>query len=602
MVLQQKGKAPIWGWATPGQTVVVETGWTRTSYKTVAGKDGAWKIAIPTPKADNRPYDLTVKAGADFKAFHDVVLGEVWLCSGQSNMEWQMAQSNAPGEVAMADYPMIRSVKVTKAMMPTPQTTSTGNWETCTPFTTNGFTAVGFYFGKRLHNELHVPIGLINSTWGGTEAELWTSREKILTLPEQSESLRARERVAAAYPALWRSYMNQQMLVDKGYGSYMNFDKDDSDWQSVTDGDWAKNGLADFHGVAWFRGTFELSAAQAKQLQLGAVDDTDETYINGVQVGSTDGWDQPRKYAVPAGTLKPGKNVITVRVVNPFGGGGFNFKSVTLDGKPVNASWRMKKGPSVEQLPVAPQNSSGGSGLFNGMINPLIPYSIKGAIWYQGESNVSRARQYEQMFPAMIQDWRERWNSNFPFYFVQIAPFIYNAGTASAELREAQRLSLRLPNTGMAVVADAVESVRDIHPKNKEVPGERLARWALHNDYGFKNLEVSGPLPASWQPHGSQFVVKFSHAAGLKPGRDGNGTLGGFQVAGADGVFHAATATIQGSNVVLTCASVQAPVAARYAWSEEFPPISQMLYNAAGLPASSFRTDNFRLQTQDIKW
>ena len=595
MVLQQKTTAPIWGWATPGAKVTLEVGWTNKSWNGTAGKDGRWQIDLPTPAADNKPYDLMIKSGDDFVALHNVVMGEVWIASGQSNMEWPMELVTAPGDMIMTDYPMIRHLKVQRNNAPNPVSDIAGSWEVCDPNTTKQFTAVGYHFALRLHQELKVPVGIVNTTWGGTEAELWTSREKLASLPEISEGLVRREREAAAYPALWKSYQTQQMLIDKGYGNWMNLDKDDSDWTPITNGFWTQNPLGDFKGVAWYRGTFEAAADGEASIATEGIDDIDETWLNGDLIGSTDGWDTPRRYK---GHVRKGKNVLTIRITNPYGEGGFDFSKVSISGVS-GIKWVMKKGPAQSELPAAPQSSSGASGLYNGMIHPLLPLAFKGAIWYQGESNVGRARQYETLFPAMITDWRERWGRVFPFYWVQIAPYAYNSDMASAELRDAQRLSLSLPKTGMALAADAVDDFRDIHPKNKRVPAGRLALHALKNEYGQKGIVASGPLPTKSWGSGQQFFVQFAHGEGM---HSKSGTLGGFQIAGEDGVFYPAAAVVQGDKVMLVSGRVSKPVAARYAWADAFPAVDQMLFNKAGLPASSFRTDKFRMQTQDVKW
>jgi len=435
MVLQQDTEAPVWGKADTGEKVTVTLGDAKA--ETTADKDGKWSVRIKTPKASDKALTLVVQ-GKNKIEYPDVLVGEVWICSGQSNAEWTVASSdNAKGEAEKANYPQIRMVKVQHNAAEQPQDDVNATWAICTPDSVPNFSAIGYFFARKLREELKVPVGIISTNWGGTIAEAWTSRATLASDPDFA-------------PILQRS-----------------------------------------------------------------------------------------------ATFQPG---------NP------NQASV----------------------------------LYNGMIHPLIPYAIRGAIWYQGESNRSRAEQYAKLFPAMIADWRKLWKQgDFPFYFVQLAPYKYDKNNDVQELPElweAQTKTLTASkNTGMAVTTD-IGNLNDIHPKNKQDVGLRLALWALAKDYGQKDLEYSGPLYESRAVEGNKIRVKFTHAAGLTA-RSGEPQL--FTIAGEDKKFVPAKAVIDGETVVVSSDAVAKPVAVRYGWTEWAEPEKYNLFNKAGLPASPFRTDDF---------
>jgi sialate O-acetylesterase len=370
--------------------------------------------------------------------------------------------------------------------------------------------------------------------------------------------------------------------------------------------EWGATELSGFDGAVWFRKEFELDSSMAGKgltLTLGPIDDQDITWINGNRVGATEGpgkWQAPRTYKVPASVTKSGKNVIVIRVLDTAGGGGLTGKpeqvmlkakngpSISLAGK-----WRYKKGFDIKTMAPAPTppaglNAHSPSSLYNAMIAPLIPYRIKGAIWYQGESNAGRAYQYRTLFPLMITNWRNDWNiGDFPFYFVQIAPYNYGGAPIAAELREAQFMTLSLKNTGMAVTMD-IGNPRDIHPRNKQDVGKRLALWAMAKDYGKKNIVYSGPLYKSMKIEGSRIRLSFDHINGGLLAKDG--PLTHFIIAGQDKQFERATAKIDGDTIVVSSFKVDKPVAVRYGWTNDAEP---NLFNRAHLPASSFRTDDW---------
>lgn len=433
MVIQQQVPVKVWGWADPGERVEVSlAGQTRA---VEADAQGRWLVVLE-PLPAGGPHRLVV-AGKNRLELEDVLVGEVWLGSGQSNMQWPVSRSmNAEKEIAEANWPKIRLFTVARNIAPTPQEDCEGQWVVCSPETVAAFSAVLYFFGRKLHQELELPMGLINSSWGGTMAEAWTSREALQTDPDFAP------------------------ILERG----ANFD------------------------------------------------------------------------------------------------------------------------PKSPHQPAV---------LFNAMIHPLLPFAIRGVVWYQGESNCARAEQYQKLFPTLIQDWRNRWGlGDFPFYFVQLAPFRYrNADPRNAaELREAQRLTLRLPNTGMVVTTD-IGDVNDIHPTNKQEVGRRLALWALAKTYG-KDVIYSGPLFREAKIEGNKVRVYFDHVDGglVVKGNE----LTHFQVAGADGEFRPAKAVIDGETVVVWSEEVPQPVGVRFGWSDDAEP---NLFNAAGLPASPFRTDNFPLVT-----
>ena len=446
MVLQRETEANLWGWAAPGEEVKISLGEATATAK--ADDSGKWKTKIKTGAAGG-PHELKFK-GTNEITLKDVYLGEVWIASGQSNMEWSVAASANPQEEANnAKHPLIRMIKVQKvpAVHPiddipvdpgTKKTTPTSGWAVCSPETVPTFSAVGYYFARHLSQELNVPVGIVNTSWGGTVCEAWTSKEALANV----RSLK---------------YMaDRQVTVD------------------------------------------------------------------------------------PA---KPNPNQ-----------------------------------PGV---------------LYNGMLAPVIPLSIRGAIWYQGESNVGRAHEYATLFPTMIADWRARFGQgDFPFLFVQLAPYKYDGSPKLAELWDSQLKSLAVANVGMCVTTD-ITNINDIHPKNKQDVGKRLALWALANTYGQKDLVYSGPLYDSHEVEGNKIRIKFKHGTGLKAKDDK--PLTHFQIAGEDEKFVDAKATIEGDTVVVTSEAVQKPVAVRFAWS---PIAEPNLFNKAGLPASPFRTDNFKLLTQ----
>jgi sialate O-acetylesterase len=540
-------------------------------------------------------------------------------------MEWPVRSSNnAATEIAQGNFPTIRHIKIPNTVASAPQQDiKSGEWKICSPETVGDFTAVGYFFARELTRELNVPVGLINTTWGGTHVETWTSREAfensdefktmIASMPKLNLDSLAKVKTASNLKRIesLQGAMNESGAV---INSRKETSFDDSRWKKMNVPElWESQELGDFDGVVWFRKTINLPATEASKegwVSLSMIDDSDETFINGVPVGKTiQKYNEQRNYKIPPGILKEGKNVIAVRVEDTGGGGGIygagDFKisagNFTL---PLAGEWSYR----VESLL---QNPGAGVGpnsyptlLFNAMLNPLIPYTIKGALWYQGESNAGRAYQYRKAFPLMINDWRKRWGQGeFPFYFVQLASFDAGQGTSKtgsnwAELREAQTLTLSLPNTGMAVTTDIGEP-HDIHPRNKQDVGKRLAAVALNKTYGKSRVD-SGPAFQSIEVKGDRIVVTFTNIGGGLQVKDRYGYLKGFEIAGADKQFYYAKASVEGNKVVVYHDQVQAPVAVRFGWADEASGAN--LFNAEGFPAIPFRSDTWKGITEDGKF
>ena len=610
MVLQQNTAVPFWGWAAPGEQVKVSASW-GASATTFATPSGVWHATLDSAKAGG-PYTVTVE-GSNKITFSDVLLGEVWVCSGQSNMEKVLGKQegqrpidNAAAELAASDYPNIRLFYVPEAMKDTPQDDIISEWKTCSPSTTPTFSAAAYFFGRELHKQLNVPIGLIDTSYGGTEVELWTSNEGLKKVPDFWERIEHKAEHQAAYKEQLTAWWENLANVEPAGTGWRAEAFDDSKWSVMSPPKaWSQDPqLAPFLGTALFRATFDAPASWVGKdlnLNLGAIDDQDVTYVNGVRVGSMIQWNDNRKYVVPAGVVHEGKNVVAVHMLNPYGDGGFNIGAGAIpkpedihialgDEKIGLKEWRYVKGIPAEKLKAMPVNNTPRNAeLFNAMINPIAPYSIQGAIWYQGEANVGRAHQYETLFPALINDWRQVWGrQDMPFYYVQIAPFNgYVPGVAAAELREAQRLSLSVPYTGMAVTTDITGDLSDIHPTNKQDVGKRLALWALAKTYG-KDLEYSGPLYKGYRVEGNSIRLTFSHVGGGLVAK--GSALAEFTIAGGDQKFYPAHAEIKGDEIVVRSPIVANPVAVRFAWSGAPVP---NLFNKAGLPASPFRTDDW---------
>ena len=619
MVLQRGMAIPVWGWADKGEKISVQ--FNKQIKTVITGADGKWKISLDLEKAGG-PYLLSIK-GKNQVVLKGVLIGDVWICSGQSNMEFTVKSSkNSDAEITAADFPMIRHIKIPNTISDKPLEDLSRNseWHSASPAHVGGFTGVGYFFARDLYQQLHVPIGLIHTSWGGTDVETWISRQALENNDEFKELM-------AGLPSLnldsIAAIRNQAMLlkIQKMQGAlptaaelklWKDISLNDKGWLTMQlPGLWEQQSLPEFDGIVWFRKTITLSAADAGKtadIFLGMIDDNEETYINGVKIGSTNGYNVKRVYHIPAGVLHEGKNLIAFRVEDTGGGGGLYGAAADLHitigdrNESLTGEWSYRIESSGKAGTIGPNSYP--SLLYNAMINPLIPYAIKGAIWYQGENNAGRAYQYRTAFPLMIKDWRKRWKQgDFPFYFVQLASF--NSGNGNrekgsnwAELREAQTMTLSLPNTGMAVTTDIGES-KDIHPKNKQDVGKRLAAVALHQLYN-KTNEFSGPVYQSMRAEGNKLILSFTHVGSGLTVKDASGNVEGFEVAGTDQKFYPAKASIQGNQIALSAENVKTPIAVHYAWADDAGNAN--LFNKEGFPANPFRTDKWKGITQAGKY
>jgi sialate O-acetylesterase len=617
MVLLRQSSVPIWGMAKSNASVCIQPSWTAQSYCGSAAADGSWKIAIPTPDAGG-PHQLNIRCGADSITLSNVMTGEVWLCSGQSNMEMPMAGwgrvLNYEQEVAAANYPNIRLLQVENACNTQPQSdfaARAGGWQVCTPQAAEDFSSIGYFFARDIQESLQgVPIGVIDATWGGTVIEAWTSAAALKTHADFADRVSVIEKtdnaaLAAEYDEKIKVWRRQFLALDKGMtagkAAWAAADFDDEEWKVMPQpSHWENCCLPDYDGVVWFRTSVDIPQEWLDSdltLSLGEIDDNDITYFNGEQAGAVDGYNIVRTYIIPARMVKAGKNTICVRITDTGGAGGFSGdakdmylahptqQKITL-AKP----WRYQTGVNAKDLPplpASPSDPNRPSVLYNAMIAPIAGFPIRGALWYQGEANADRPVQYRALFPLLIKDWRSAWGSDFAFCYVQLASWQANSNGNWSKLREAQAMTLDVPNTGMAVAFD-IGDERDIHPKNKQEAARRLALWVKAKTYGLPVASYSGPMLKKIKIEGNKIRISFDYADdGLKT--SSGKPLGGFVIAGADGNFVEARAKIEGSEVVVWADSILRPAAARYGWTDT--QCSANLCGAAGLPAAPFRTD-----------
>jgi sialate O-acetylesterase len=613
MVLQQGIEIPVWGWADSGERIRVT--FNNETVRTRADEEGNWMVKLPVQEYGG-PYTLTIN-GKNTVEYTNVMVGEVWIASGQSNMEMRVDQSNnAEEEMAAASYPSIRLFTVPKAVAQFPQDDiSDGEWAECSPETIGAFSAVAYFFGRDLHEELEVPIGLIHSSWGGTVAETWISGNTINQDPDfkaqlvelqqmdleqyrQAKLEQIREILGGEVPS------EDKGIVD-GEPVWSALDYNDGNWKSIkTPMYWENQGYIDIDGIGWYRKEITLNEEQTNSnltLHLGKIDDSDITFFNGIEIGRTENmYNEERIYSIDKKYLKPGDNMIVVRVHDTGGNGGIwgdpenQFLAIGNEKMNISGDWKFRISKAeVGTVNVGPNSYP--TLLYNAMINPLVPYGIKGAIWYQGESNAGRAKQYRRIFPALINDWRNHWQQgDFPFLYVSLANYMQpqkQPGESSwAELREAQTMALSLPNTGMALAIDIGEA-DDIHPKNKQDVGKRLALDAFKIAYN-RDVVNSGPMYKSVEfKNGKAFVTFSEIGSGLKI-KDKYGYIKGFTIAGPDKKFHWAKAELTNDNTVVVYSDeVLNPVAVRYGWADN--PDDVNLYNQEGLPANPFRTDDW---------
>lgn len=606
MVLQRESLLTIWGWADPKETVVVK--FLGESYQAKADKKGEWKIVLPAQK-DGGPYTIQVNE-IEIK---DILIGDVWLCSGQSNMELPVRRvlDLYGEEVKQADNPLIRQFRVPMRYNFAREETDLqgGEWKSVTPANILDFSAVAYFFAKELYDRYKVPIGFINTAIGGSPAEAWMSKDALKNYPHYMEAARICANQAyidsirneeSQRDYQWHTVLNQK---DKGVSQWNKEQLDDADWSLISlPGYWADKGVGQVNGSLWFRKNFEVSeslAGKPSVLRLGCIIDADSAFINGIFVGTISYQYPPRIYNIPVGLLKEGINNITVRVINNAGRGGFVEEKpykiiVGKEEIDLTGNWRYKIG--AEMTPAGSQTffQYKPMGLYNGMIAPFRNYGIKGFLWYQGESNTGKPQEYATLFPDLINDWRAKWNNpQMPFIYAQLPNFMkaqtQPVESGWAELREAQRQTLQLPYTGMAVTIDIGEW-NDIHPLNKKAVGHRLALEARRVAYDDHQAESTGPVYESMRVEGNSIILTFSSTG---TGLYSNLVLKGFAVKGESGRYVWADAVVLAdSKVKVWSDQVQSPVAVRYAWADN--PEGANLKNKEGLPASPFTTEDTR--------
>jgi len=620
MVFQRDKPVKVWGSAKPGETVRVNIGDAKNA--ATADKLGHWLLTLPSFKAGG-PFTLQIQAGKDIKVFSDVQFGEVWLCSGQSNMQFRVNQAiNAKFEIHHANNPLIRQVVVPNKLSFHPEEfIDSTKWVVSSLSTTGEFTAVGYFFARDIYERLHVPVGLIYDNWGGSQVESWISRDAMMG----SDELRD---YARQMPGNWDETNNQVEKIFRDTLKIRNGGKiPDADlanilkpgysfsgWMpSSAPGGWDWIGFPGYHGEGFMEREIWLDSIQATQpstLSLGENDIRFTWYVNGNALNKTT--EKSYRVTVPPNTWKTGKNTILLEIGSqtvPDGldmglRGNNDLFYLDLDGEKISlADTRWKMLPALDR----PHHlirwmNSEGTIIYNAMLHPLIPFGIGGVLWYQGEANVARAYEYRKTFPLMIESWRKEWQDNFPFLFVQLADFgsneSSNAGSNWAELRESQSQTLHVPGTGMSVTTD-IGDPKDIHPKNKQEVGRRLAAIALNDVYGFSQTAV-GPVFDSVVFTSDRADLYFKSIGKGLWAKDKFGYLRGFEIAGADRKFFYAQAFIRGNHIEVMSDSVSQPAAVRYGWSNAPEDIN--LYNADGFPASPFRTDNWPDVTDTVRF
>ena len=638
MVLQQQANCPIWGKGIPQTMVFIRTSW-GSQVSVAVQQDSNWMTTVATPKAGG-PFQMTFRHGTYVTVVRNILVGEVWLCSGQSNMEmplegWPPSDTiaNSSSEIENALYPSIRMFTVMRSFEPVPIENCVGSWSECSPLDVRSFSATAFYFGKILNKALNVPIGLINSSFGGTFIESWMDKNSLSAFEEYAGTLKKLDESRDKFQSLvqWITKhpaipVTEQDPLRRYVG--LNFNDEQCSNKNFNDNAWPEMKLptlweqtdvGGFDGAVWFRKLVDLSSAWKGQdltLCLGPIDDMDETYVNGKKVGEhiSDGfYSVDRVYKIPGSLVQDSLLQIAVRVIDIRGGGGLWGKSTKMV-LVRDSSNTISLETKWKYLPVAELRSNtfyvfGAEGmeytnrpkfslnfsqdtptsLFNGMINPLVPFTIKGAIWYQGENNVSNSWLYTRLLSSLITGWRKDFQcGEFPFYYVQIAPYDYGKNSKSQLLREAQLQAMSVMNTGMVVLMD-IGNPKNIHPADKDDVGKRLAAWALAKTYG-KKIPFTGPIYKSMKAVNGKIVLTFDYAEkGLvvnERNKENN-----FLIAGEDSVFKKAVVNVKGKTLLVSNVEIKKPVAVRYAWSNTD---EATLYNKDGLPASSFRTDTWQ--------
>jgi sialate O-acetylesterase len=610
MVLQRNAKIKIWGWAKPGGTVTLH--FLGQAYRSMVSEEGRWEIAITTQQAGG-PHDMKIMTGDEKESIllSNILIGDVWLCSGQSNMEMRMEALTEvyPEDIKGSDNSLIRQFMVPMVYnFSGPQLdVDAGSWQSANPDNILSFTATGYFFALELFRRYQVPIGLINASLGGSPAEAWLSEDALLQFPGYLEAARRfrdtkyveeiLEKDISLREEWCRNITQQDIGLMEPEKSFYTTEYDASDWDEMkVPSYWEEEGIGSFNGVVWFRKVINLTAQMAEQkavLRMGNILDEDTVYINGKEVGTLPMQYIPRRYEVPEGVLKEGANIIVVRVVNYSGKGGFykekpyclEFERDNID---LIGKWQYRIGAKCAPLPEPTFVQWQPSGLYNAMIAPVIFYPIKGVLWYQGETNTRKPEEYESLLKALIQNWRTKWGEDVPFLYVQLPNFEEAKSEPIqsnwAILREGQRRTLEVPGTGMAVTIDIGEW-NDIHPVNKKEVGKRLSLVAQKVAYGDETIVSSGPMIGSAIRQNNKIRLIFSEVGSGLTTKDGR-KPGHFAVAGPDQRFFWAETEIDGDCVLVWSDRIPEPVYIRYAWAEN--PVGANLYNKEGLPASPF--------------
>jgi sialate O-acetylesterase len=605
MVLQRSETITLWGWASPQEKINLS--FKQKTYQTTTDQNGKWAIKLP-PQTAGGPYEMTFIA-SNKVVLKDILFGDVWVCSGQSNMELALDRliDQYPQEIKEANYPQIRQFLVPDEynFKAAQKDVSSGAWKTATPANILSFSGVAYFFALDIHKKYKVPIGLINTALGGSPAQAWISEKAIKNFPEYHQELQkfkdgsliaSIEKKDKSAAEAWYSTLNQQ---DEGLkGNWKAADLRDQDWDEMNiPGYWHDQKLKNINGAVWFRKTIDVPASMVGKpvkLLLGRIVDADSVFINGQLVGSTSYQYPPRRYLFTGEILKKGKNTIAIKVINNSGKGGFVLNKpyqliAGSDTLSLLGPWKYKLGTKMSITPSTTFVRWKPVGLYNSMIAPLVNYNVKGVLWYQGESNTAKPAEYTNLMTTLIKNWRQAWNKpELPFIYVQLPGFMERNNLPQesnwADLRMQQLQLLKVSNTAMAVALDLGEW-NDIHPLNKKDVGTRLALQAEQLVYGNKTIVHSGPLFEKITAEGKKLVISFSNTgSGLKV--NGSNELKHFAIAGSDGKYQWANAEIKGDQVIVWNDNINKPVSVRYAWAHN--PDTANLYNQENLPASPF--------------
>ena len=612
-ILQRNVEIPIKGWAKDVQNLEIRLD--DNEYKASVNKaTGEWKAMIPPTEAGG-PHKLTIEGAGHLLTYEDIYFGDVWLCSGQSNMEWVLKNTDgAEDEIANASDPLIRQFKVPHSNAETPnQILPGGEWKSANPETAGNFTAVGYYFAKELRKSQNVPIGLLNSSWGGSRIEPWISKE-TLDREHPNYSFNAYAEKNSANPKGQKAKMLKLFPgltdVDQGMKDgkplWVGTDYDESKWKNIEVHDmWESQGFSGVDGIAWYRTTLVLSKEQSENditLNLGAIDDSDQVWINGKKIGETNGYDKERNYIISTSSLKQGENILVIRVEDTGGGGGLykgkftqSISTSSGDIQLTELAWLIR----FSAIQINTLSNHIPNLIYNAMIHPIIDFPVKGVIWYQGESNagdLQTAFDYRYHMRTLISEWRQKWsNPELPFLYVSLANFRApqddpkNDGWAI--IRESMTDVLKVSNTGQAIIIDIGEQ-NDIHPRNKKDVGYRLALPARKIVYG-ENVVSGSPMYSTHTVEGNKMTISFKEVGkGLRV-NNRYGYVNGFSIAGKDKKFYWAEAKLENGKVTVWNENVKEPMAVRYAW--ETNPFDVNLVSEDGLPVTPFRTDDWKV-------